>query len=107
MLDKIKFAEDGLIPAIIQDFFDNTVLMLAYMNKESLQKTVESGETWFYSRSKKKLWHKGETSGHFQKVREIFYDCDGDALLIKAEQIGGTACHTGERSCFYNKINKE
>lgn len=107
MLEQIKFDKDGLLPVIVQDFKDGAVLMLAYMNKESLQKTIESGETWFYSRSRKKFWHKGESSGHFQKVKEIFYDCDGDALLIKVEQVGGIACHTGERSCFHNKINKE
>ncbi len=107
MLEQIKFDKDGLLPVIVQDFKDGAVLMLAYMNKESLQKTIESGETWFYSRSRKKFWHKGESSGHFQKVKEIFYDCDGDALLIKVEQIGGIACHTGARSCFHNKINKE
>lgn len=106
MLEQIKFDKNGLVSVIIQDFFDNTVLMLAYMNKESLQKTIESGETWFYSRSRQALWHKGATSGHFQKVKEVFYDCDGDALLIKVEQVG-VACHTGERSCFHNKINKE
>lgn len=107
MLEKIKFDKDGLLPAIIQDFADGAVLMLAYMNQASLQKTIESGETWFYSRSRKKMWHKGEISGHFQKVKELFYDCDGDTLLIKVEQVGDIACHTGERSCFHNKITKE
>lgn len=78
--------------------------MLAYMNKESFKKTQETGETWFWSRSRKELWHKGATSGHVQKVKEIYYDCDEDALLVKVEQ-KGAACHTGEKSCFYRKVN--
>lgn len=106
MLNKIKFDAQGLVPAIIQDYKDNTVLMLAYMNKESLEKTLASGQTWFYSRSKQKLWHKGETSGHFQNIKEIYYDCDQDTLLIKVEQLGNIACHTGKRSCFFNKLEK-
>ena len=96
----------GLVPAVIQDYNNNQVLMLAYMNQESLNKTLESGTTWFFSRSRKSLWHKGETSGHFQFVKEIFVDCDKDTLLIKVEQVGA-ACHTGSRSCFYRKIEEE
>ncbi len=101
---KFKFNNDELIPVIIQDFSDNTVLMLAYMNLESIKRTVKNRLTCFWSRSRKKFWVKGETSGNFQKLKEIYYDCDGDTLLIKVEQIGNTACHTGNRSCFYRKI---
>ena len=101
-IEKIDF-EKGLVPAIITDFENNDVLMLAYMNRESFDKTIETMKTWFYSRSRKKLWNKGETSGHFQLVKEIMVDCDGDTLLIKVEQIGA-ACHTGNRSCFYRRI---
>lgn len=104
MLTDLKFNAHGLIPAIIQDVNNNDVLMLAYMNAESLQKTLETKQTWFWSRSRQKLWHKGESSGHIQAVKEISYDCDADTLLIKVEQTG-PACHTGARSCFYRKIN--
>jgi phosphoribosyl-AMP cyclohydrolase / phosphoribosyl-ATP pyrophosphohydrolase len=100
---KPKFDKDGLIPAIIQDVRTSEILMLAYMNKLSLRKTLEIGRTHFWSRSRKKLWLKGETSGHFQDVKEIYYDCDADTLLIKVEQTG-VACHTGNRSCFYRKL---
>jgi phosphoribosyl-AMP cyclohydrolase / phosphoribosyl-ATP pyrophosphohydrolase len=100
-IDEIRYNEQGLVPAIIQDYLDGTVLMLAWMNCESLQKTLESGETWFWSRSRREFWHKGETSGHIQKVRSLRYDCDSDALLIGVEQVGDIACHTGERSCFH------
>ena len=103
-LDNIKFDEQGLVPAIIQDD-QGQVLMLAYMNKESLEKTVETGLTWFYSRSRKGLWQKGETSGNIQKVKEISYDCDGDTLLIKVEQTGA-ACHTGTYSCFNRNLGE-
>lgn len=103
-LDNIKFDEQGLVPAIIQDN-QGQVLMLAYMNKESLEKTVETGLTWFYSRSRKGLWQKGETSGNIQKVKEISYDCDGDTLLIKVEQTGA-ACHTGTYSCFNRNLGE-
>lgn len=97
--------KDGLIPAIIQDCENGEVLMLGYMNRESLELTVSTKRTWFYSRSRQKLWNKGETSGHFQDVREIRYDCDGDTILITVEQTG-PACHTGNRSCFFRKIEK-
>lgn len=100
MPDKLSFNQQGLIPAIVQDYQSGEVLMLAYMNKESLRRTMETGLTWFWSRSRQKFWQKGETSGHIQKVKEILYDCDADTLLIKADQTG-PACHTGERSCFY------
>lgn len=100
---QLKFDEKGLIPAIVQDCKTDQVLMLAYMNRESLQRTVETGYTWFWSRSRQELWNKGATSGHFQKVMSITYDCDGDTLLIKAEQTGA-ACHTGHYSCFFNPL---
>ncbi|MFC1496138.1 phosphoribosyl-AMP cyclohydrolase [Candidatus Margulisiibacteriota bacterium] len=100
----LKFDEKGLIPVIAQDYISGQVYMLAYMNKESYEKTVETKEMWYYSRSRKCLWHKGDTSGHVQKVKELYYDCDADALLVKIEQVGGVACHTGEKSCFFSKI---
>ena len=97
--DILTYNSHGLIPAIVQDKSTRQVLMLAYMNKESLAKTVETGYTWFYSRSRQRLWHKGETSGHVQKVADIRYDCDADTLLITVEQTG-VACHEGTYSCF-------
>ncbi|MFK0732687.1 MAG: bifunctional phosphoribosyl-AMP cyclohydrolase/phosphoribosyl-ATP diphosphatase HisIE [Gloeotrichia echinulata GP01] len=100
-VEKIRYDEQGLVPAIVQDYLDGTILMMAWMNQESLQKTLETGETWFWSRSRQELWHKGATSGHIQKVQSIRYDCDSDALLIGIEQVGDIACHTGERSCFH------
>ncbi len=100
-LDKIRYNEQGLVPAIAQDYLDGTVLMMAWMNRESLEKTLTSGETWYWSRSRQELWHKGATSGHIQKVHAIRYDCDSDALLVTVEQVGDIACHTGERSCFH------
>jgi len=103
MSTNLKYDHNGLIPAIVQDAGDGTVLMQAYMNAEALQKTLTTGETWFYSRSRACLWHKGETSGHIQKVKEIYADCDKDCLLIKVEQIGA-ACHTGAHSCFYERL---
>ncbi len=101
--DGLKISDDGLIPAIIQDVFTNEVLMMAYMNEESFNKTIESGQTHFYSRSRSEIWHKGETTGHFQNVKSIDADCDNDTLLVKVEQIG-VACHTGAMSCFFNNI---
>lgn len=102
-LDKLKFDKEGLIPAIVQDASNNEVLMMAYMNLDSLKETIKIGKTCFWSRSRKKFWVKGETSGHFQNVKKIYYDCDCDTLLIKVEQIG-SACHTMKRSCFYREI---
>ncbi|MCK9430118.1 MAG: phosphoribosyl-AMP cyclohydrolase [Candidatus Omnitrophica bacterium] len=102
-LGNLKFDKNGLIPAIIQDYKNNQVLMVAYMNKESLRRTLKLGKTCFWSRSRKEYWVKGLTSGHFQFVKSIAYDCDMDALLIKVRQVG-KACHTGNRSCFYRKI---
>ena len=100
-LADIRYNERGLVPAIAQDYLDGTVLMMAWMNQESLQKTLDTGEAWYWSRSRQELWHKGATSGHIQQVRSLRYDCDSDALLLTIEQIGDIACHTGERSCFH------
>lgn len=100
-IDQIRYDQQGLVPAIVQDYLDGAVLMMAWMNRESLQKTLETGESWFWSRYRQEFWHKGATSGHIQKVRSVRYDCDNDALLIGVEQIGDIACHTGERSCFH------
>jgi phosphoribosyl-AMP cyclohydrolase len=104
-MNEIRF-DKGLIPAIIQHYSSDQVLMLAYMNRESFEKTLETGTTWFFSRSRNKLWNKGETSGHFQYVKSISFDCDGDTVLIKVKQLG-PACHTGSRSCFYRNISME
>jgi phosphoribosyl-AMP cyclohydrolase / phosphoribosyl-ATP pyrophosphohydrolase len=100
-LDQLRYDEKGLVPAIVQDYLDGTILMMAWMSRDSLQKTLETGRTWFWSRSRQELWPKGETSGHVQHVKSIRYDCDSDAILIIAEQVGDVACHTGERSCFH------
>ena len=102
----LKFDDKGLIPAIIQDAESGEVLMLGYMNKESLKLTLSSGDVWFYSRSRQELWHKGETSGNFLRMKSISKDCDSDALLIKAEPTG-PVCHTGNRSCFFQKLESE
>lgn len=102
-LDEMKFDDRGLVPVIIQDYKNGEMLMLAYMNRESLQKTLSSGKTHFWSRSRNKLWLKGESSGHIQEVKDLFIDCDMDALLIKVEQ-KIAACHTGYRSCFYRQL---
>jgi len=102
--DNLKYDEKGLIPAVIQDWKTGEVLMVAYMNADSLKRTVESGLTWFWSRSRQKFWQKGETSGNVQRVKDILYDCDQDTLLVKVEQ-AGPACHTGERSCFFRSFS--
>ncbi len=107
ILSQLRYDDRGLIPAIVQDYLDSTVLMLAWMNVESVQKTLDTGETWFWSRSRAQLWHKGATSGHIQKVKSFRYDCDRDALLVGVEQIGDIACHTGERSCFFHDADGE
>ncbi len=95
---------DGLVPAVVQDAADGTVLTVAYMDAEALRRTLESGRTWFYSRSRREYWQKGETSGDRQYVREVRMDCDGDALVVLVDQHGRGACHTGERTCFYRTI---
>jgi len=102
-LDAIKWTEDGLVPVIAQDAESGRNLMFAWMNREALTKTVELGEAVYWSRSRSKLWHKGEESGHTQKVKEIRLDCDNDVILLEIEQTGGIACHTGRESCFYQK----
>jgi phosphoribosyl-AMP cyclohydrolase len=107
MIPELRYDANGLIPAVIQDINNNEVLMVAYMNKASLEKTLESGKTCFWSRSRRKFWTKGETSGNVQLVKEILYDCDADTLLIKVVQVGAGACHTGNRTCFYRKIEKD
>ena len=99
----LKYDKNGLIPVIIQDYKNNDVLMLGYANQESLKLTLESGEVWFYSRSRQELWHKGETSGNVLKWRSISKDCDSDAILIKADP-AGPVCHTGNRSCFFQEF---
>ena len=102
---KIDFEKgDGLVPVIIQDAVTNEVLMLGYMNRESWEKALETKKACFWSRSRQKLWLKGETSGHFQEIKEISLDCDGDTLLLKVNQVGGAACHTGFRSCFHHRF---
>jgi len=103
MLENIKFNGHGLVPCVVQDVYTREVLMLAYMNEESVKKTLETGETWFFSRSRNELWNKGATSGHKQTVKKLSYDCDGDTLLAEVEQIGA-ACHTGAKSCFYTTM---
>jgi len=103
-LNKVNWSDDGLIPAIAQDAATGRVLMVAWMDREALKRTVETGEAIYWSRSRKKLWHKGEESGHTQKVREIRIDCDADVVLLLVEQQGGIACHTGRESCFYSKL---
>jgi phosphoribosyl-ATP pyrophosphohydrolase/phosphoribosyl-AMP cyclohydrolase len=102
-MENLKFDSNGLITTVIQDATTKDVLMVAWMNAESLQKTLESGETWFWSRSRGELWHKGATSNNIQKVVEVRYDCDGDTLLVLV-QPAGPACHTGEISCFYRVL---
>ena len=105
MLDisTVKFDDQGLVPVVAQDYKDGAVLMVAYMNKQSLQMTFETGNAVYWSRSRKKFWKKGEESGNVQKVKAMYKDCDGDTLLIKIEQVGGAACHTGQRSCFFSQ----
>ncbi|OGA09236.1 MAG: phosphoribosyl-AMP cyclohydrolase [Betaproteobacteria bacterium RIFCSPLOWO2_12_FULL_65_110] len=102
-LDSVKWNADGLVPAIAQDAASGQVLMLAWMNRDSLRATLDSGEAVYWSRSRSKLWRKGEESGHVQKVREVRLDCDEDALLLRVEQLGGIACHTGRQHCFFRR----
>lgn len=104
LLRSVDFEKgNGLIPAILQDSESSEVLMMAYMNRESLEKTISTGTTWFWSRSRQEFWNKGATSGHYQHVKSISVDCDGDTILVKVEQVGA-ACHTGNRSCFYREL---
>ena len=103
-LDEIKWTDDGLVPAIAQDAESGRVLMFAWMNRDSLKLTVEKGEAVYYSRSRQKLWHKGEESGHTQKIKSLRIDCDNDVILLDIEQVGGIACHTGRESCFFKEF---
>lgn len=103
-IDQLRFDDNGLIPAVIQEASTGTVLMVGFMNRESLAKTLKTGLTWFYSRSRQRLWQKGEQSGHIQKVHDVLIDCDQDTLLIRVEQVGPGACHTGYRSCFHAHV---
>lgn len=103
-LNKVKWDEHGLVPVIAQEIGTNDVLMFAWMNRDALARTMESGEAVYWSRSRKKLWHKGEESGHIQKVHEVRLDCDEDVVLLKVEQLGRIACHTGRHSCFFQKF---
>ena len=103
-LDEIKWTDDGLVPAVAQDAGDGKILMVAWMNREALRLTAAGGTAVYWSRSRKKLWHKGEESGHQQMVREIRLDCDNDVVMLQVEQQGGIACHTGRRSCFYQRF---
>ncbi len=107
MLDAVVFNESGLIPAIAQDVESGQVLMVAWMNAEALSETVESGRAVYFSRSRQRLWRKGEESGHVQRIREIRLDCDGDVLLLSVEQEGGIACHTGRHHCFFRKLSDQ
>ena len=106
-LDEIKWTEDGLVPAIAQDHATGEVLMFAWMNRESLALSIAEGRAVYWSRSRRKLWRKGEESGHVQRLHELRLDCDNDVLLLKVEQIGGIACHTGRRSCFFKRYEAE
>ena len=103
-IENLQFNQNGLIPAIAQDWIDGSILMMAWMNKESLTKTLKTGEVHYWSRSRKELWHKGKTSGHFQKLKGIRADCDSDTILLSIEQVGSIACHTGKRSCFFKDL---
>jgi phosphoribosyl-AMP cyclohydrolase len=103
-LDEVPWNGDGLVAVVTQDFSSDRVLTVAWMNRDALQKTAETNEAVYWSRSRKKLWRKGEESGYVQKVREVRIDCDADAILLKVEQVGGIACHTGRESCFFRKL---
>ena len=105
LLNTVKFDKDDLVPVIAQDYHSKHIRMLAYMNKEALEKTLETGDVYYYSRSRQKLWHKGEESGHFQHLKGMSVDCDGDTLLIQIEQVGGISCHTGNVTCFYRNVD--
>jgi phosphoribosyl-AMP cyclohydrolase len=103
-LNKVNWSSDGLVTAVTQDAASGRVLMVAWMDREALKLTLQKNEAVYWSRSRKKLWHKGEESGHFQKIKEIRLDCDGDVILLEVEQLGGISCHTGRESCFFNRL---
>lgn len=104
LLDAIQFNDKGLVAAIAQDHQTGTVLMMAWMNKEAVEQSITKGQVVYFSRSRNKLWHKGESSGHVQNIKSMHLDCDGDAILLKVEQVGGIACHTGRNNCFYQEL---
>ena len=106
-LDQISWTDDGLVPVIAQEAGSGRVLMMAWMNRQSLQQTAAGGKAVYWSRSRQRLWHKGEESGHEQRVKEIRLDCDGDVVLLMVEQLGGIACHTGRHSCFYRRLEQD
>ena len=106
-LNKVNWSNDGLVPVVTQEASSNSVLMVAWMDRDALKLTVETGKAVYWSRSRKRLWRKGEESGHIQKVKEIYLDCDKDVLLLTVEQVGGIACHTGRHNCFFNKLENE
>ena len=105
-LDEVSWNDDGLVTAIAQEVDSGDVLMLAWMNREALAETLARGEAVYWSRSRQRLWHKGDTSGHFQKVHDVRLDCDGDAILLRVEQVGRIACHTGRHACFYRRLER-
>ncbi|HBF42944.1 MAG TPA: phosphoribosyl-AMP cyclohydrolase [Desulfobacteraceae bacterium] len=107
MIDLDFFKGKGLLPAIVQDYSSGKVLMLAFINNDSWKKTLETGEAHYWSRSRQELWHKGGTSGHIQKIKQVFVDCDNDTVLFKVEQIGGAACHLGYESCFHKEVSQD
>ncbi len=106
-LNKVNWSNDGLVPVVTQEASSNSVLMVAWMDRDALKLTVETGKAVYWSRSRKRLWRKGEESGHIQEVKEIYLDCDKDVLLLTVEQVGGIACHTGRHNCFFNKLENE
>ena len=106
-LNKVNWSKDGLVPVVTQEASSNSVLMVAWMDRDALKLTIETGKAVYWSRSRKRLWRKGEESGYIQKVKEIYLDCDKDVLLLTVEQVGGIACHTGRHNCFFNKLENE
>jgi len=106
-LNKVNWSKDGLVPVVTQEASSNSVLMVAWMDRDALELTIETGKAVYWSRSRKRLWRKGEESGYIQKVKEIYLDCDNDVLLLTVEQVGGIACHTGRHNCFFNKLENE
>ena len=106
-LNKVNWSKDGLVPVVTQEASSNSVLMVAWMDRDALKLTIETGKAVYWSRSRKRLWRKGEESGYIQKVKEIYLDCDQDVLLLTVEQVGGIACHTGRHNCFFNKLENE
>ena len=107
LLERIRWNSDGLVPCIVQDVHSQQVLMMAWMNQASLEETIALGQAVYWSRSRARRWHKGEESGHFQNIQEILLDCDGDTILLKVEQVGGIACHTGAPNCFFQPLVQE